>query len=172
MSWKRGFIRIWVCLCIVWAAIVLLTFSREFSISHIQGGTYQYVEPTKTMPWETDWQASYYETHFAPGKGPEPDRFAILDSQYIPDWEKAVREGRIVHVAMPDDSQLYITAQLEKPDQELVARTFWQQRWNRYAIKLGKPLAILVAPPLLLLVVGFAFWWIGRGFRSPAPPVA
>ena len=49
--------------------------------------------------------------------------------------------GKLTVIRMPDDSLLYFSTELTEPDQQYVAKAFWDQRWWRYVsfIKLWGP---------------------------------
>jgi len=51
--------------------------------------------------------------------------------------------GKLTVIRMPDDSLLYFSTELTVPDQQYVAKAFWDQRWWRYVsfIKFWGPIA-------------------------------
>jgi hypothetical protein len=75
----------------------------------------------------------------------------------VQQWDKLVKEGKMISIEVPDHSSLYLSTAVNKEDQEYLARAFWDQRWGRYldVVKYtGYWAYILVGPPLVLSVIG------------------
>jgi hypothetical protein len=165
MNWTQGLFRIWLLFSVLWLAAVGDFASKAFWVPVPFYGNYQHSPQIKEMPWKTDWSKPYYEITDAPGKGKFPESFATLDDQYVEKWDEDVKAGRTVEIDFPDGAHLYLTAQLTKDDQKLLANLFWEQRWRRYADKILPWLALAFGPPLTLILGAIAVKWIARGFR-------
>src|SRR5262249_16250999 len=82
-------------------------------------------------------------------------------------WSKYAEEkGRIVVIKMPDHSSLYLDTQLTKADQEYLAKAFWDQRWSRYVSFTKFWVPMLMVPPIVLFILGWAILWVCRGFKT------
>jgi hypothetical protein len=163
MNWTQGLFRIWLLASVFWIATTSYFASRALAPFPF-GGNYQYTWQIKEMPWVTDWSKPFYEIANAPSKGKFPDSFSPIEPQHIEEWDKDVKSGKMVSIHFPDESYLYVTAQLTKADQEILARTYWDQRWHRYFDKFLPWLELVFGPPLGILLAWLAIRWIGRGF--------
>ena len=168
MNWKQGLFRFWLLAAVLWLLgsgyLAYGTFARPAPFS----GDFQYDVQTKDMPWNTDWSKPLYETIYPPGKGPWPDSFSPVESQYIEEWGKDVKLGRLVTIDFPDHSILYLSAALTKDDRAFLANLFWEQRWHRYWSTIARWLGAAFGPPAATLVLGIAMAWVLRGFRKKA----
>jgi len=92
--------------------------------------------------------------------------FNELEYQYVQEWDQSVKDGNLTIIKMPDDSSLYLSTLLTEPDQQYIAKAFWDQRWWRYVsfIKFWGPM--LVVPPIVLFILGWAMLWVCRGFKT------
>jgi hypothetical protein len=72
----------------------------------------------------------------------------------------------MIHRTMPDRSSLYLDARLTKEDQDYLVAAFWDQRWSRYASFAKIWVPILIVPPIVLFILGWAILWVCRGFKT------
>jgi hypothetical protein len=166
MNVGRGLFRLWIFVTTLWVVGIGVFVYGEIP-STIKQGKWQYTHFMRSNehPNKVDWTKPYYENMKSPSAEHLEPEFSTLGYQYIADWDKSAREGRMIVVDMPDRSSLYLTVDLTKDDQEYISRAFWDQRWWRYA-KTAQPWAIgLVVPPALLFVLGWALLWVARGFK-------
>jgi hypothetical protein len=168
MNWKLGFSRLWIFATIVWLlGVGYFTLSAFDKLAPFRGD-YQYSVQTKEMPWNIDWSKPLYDIIDPPGKGRFPDEFSAVEQQYIQQWDKDVKAGKMVTIEFPDLSTLYLSSELTKADQAYLSNLFWRTRWHRYWSKISPWLAWAFLPPLTLLVLGLALAWVSRGFaRKP-----
>ena len=54
--------------------------------------------------------------------------FNELEYQYVQEWDQSVKDGKLTIIKMPDDSSLYLSTLLTEPDQQYLAKAFWDQR--------------------------------------------
>jgi hypothetical protein len=108
----------------------------------------------------------YYEMMRSPSVEKLSVNFSQISYRHFEDLDADVKEGRMVLKKMPDRSSLYLDARLTEADQEYISRAFWHQRWSRYVsfTKLWGPM--LVVPPIVLFILGWAILWICRGFKT------
>jgi hypothetical protein len=129
---------------------------------------WQYVHQTRTTtpPWEVDWSRPYYEIMRSPSAEKLAVTFSELEYQYVQSWDQDVKDGKLAPIKMPDDSSLYLSTLLTEQDQLYLAKAFWDQRWSRYVsfIKFWGPM--LVVPPIVLFILGWAILWVCRGFKT------
>jgi hypothetical protein len=169
MDWKLGFFRLWIFGTAAWLLAVGYFAFSAFDKRAPFRGDYQYSVHTKEMPWNTDWSKPLYEIINPPGMGRFPDEFAPVEEQYIQQWDKDVKSGKMVTIDFPDFTTLYLSAEFTKADQTYLSGLFWQQRWYRYLQKIAPWLAWALLPPLALFILGLALAWVHRGFaRKPA----
>jgi len=167
MSVGRGLFRGWIFLTVLWliGAGTLAYFITRDEVSHWK---WQYVHEarTNTLPGEVDWSRPYYEMMRSPSAENLAVTFMELEYQYTPEWDQFVKDGKLKIVKMPDDSLLYFSTDLTEQDQLYLAKAFWDQRWWRYVsfIKFWGP--VLVVPPIVLFILGWAILWVCRGFKT------
>jgi hypothetical protein len=94
--------------------------------------------------------------------------FHELGYQYVRDWDQSVKDGKLAVIEMPDHSLLYLDTYLTEQDQEYLAKAFWDQRWWRYVsfAKVWAP--VLLVPPIVVFILGWAILWVCRGFKTAA----
>ena len=168
MNVGRGLFRGWILLTALWligaGAFAYFIIRDEFS-----RWKWQYIHIMRDdvpHPNEVDWSRPYYEIMRSPSAEKLHVTFAELEYQYVRAWNERVEEGKMVLKEMPDHSSLYLDADFTKADQEYLAKAFWDQRWWRYVsfIKFWGPM--LLVPPIVLFILGWAILWVGRGFKS------
>jgi hypothetical protein len=139
----------------------LAYFIIEAEVSHWK---WQYVHQTRTNT--PDWSRPYYENMRSPSAEKLAVTFSEVEFQYVRPWDQDVKDGKLTLVKMPDDSLLYLSTSLTEQDQLYLAKAFWEQRWSRYVsfAKFWGP--ILVVPPIVLFILGWAILWVGRGFKT------
>lgn len=166
MNWKGGLLRLWVAGSVLWLIGVGVFAGYQFSQPFPLGENFQYVEPLKAMPWETDWSKGYYERSFAPGKGKFPDSFAEIETNYIKGFAESVKSGNKVVIYMDDATRIYLPSELKAEDREFIKQQFWKQRWSRYFGKLWPLVLGAFAVPAAVLLFGMAIKWIINGFST------
>jgi hypothetical protein len=114
----------------------------------------------------TDWKRPYYENMRSPSAEKLAVTFYELEYQYSQSWDQSVKDGKLTVIEMPDHSSLYLNTDLTKNDQEYLSKAFWGQRWWRYAGFAKVWVPILVAPPIVLFILGWAVLWVCRGFKT------
>jgi hypothetical protein len=168
MNWKRGLVRVWITASVSLLIVVGVFAAHEFSKAFPFGRTFQYSEQTREMPWNTDWSKPFYARSFAPSKGNFPESFPELEEQYVQDWDRDVKNGKLVSAEFPDHTLLYLNAEISKADQDLLGSLFWQQRWKRYLHKVYPWVSWAFWPPLIVLLLGFMLNWVRMGFSTRA----
>lgn len=166
---RRGLLRIWIVLTVLWLAAVAVFAWLE--VSDATGGRWQYAVEMKSdmKPWDPYDPAKSFDEQFEmPSKAKRPPSFSKVEYQYLKGFDDYVKQGRMNLVDYPDGSSLYLNVAFAKPEQELVTQWFWDRRWGRRWTALSDrswlvPTAIV--PPLLLLVAGLTVGWIVKGFR-------
>jgi hypothetical protein len=167
MNVGRGLFRAWILVTVLWAVGVILLAYSEIP-SSIKNSKWEYIHYLRADvdPNKVDWTKAYYEIMKSPSKEHLEPTFGPIEYRYWEDRDKSVKDGSIILVEEPDGSLLYLAHMLSKEDQDYVSRAFWDQRWWRYA-KAARWWAFgLIVPPLVLLAIGWAFLWVGRGFKT------
>lgn len=161
MNWKRGLLRFWAVLSLVWVALILvITFGMTGS-GNFKSGDYQLVEELLTDPANLSPDGPTQMELARPGHGKWPVQFAEIDYSNLHRWKDDPNYQADV---MPDGSTLYVRNSLLKEDQDFVLSKFWDQRYQRYLPKLMPFFLLMVAPPLATLILGAALAWSLRGF--------
>ncbi|TGD99883.1 hypothetical protein EU555_11325 [Methylobacterium nonmethylotrophicum] len=169
MNVSRGAFRLWVVLTGLWLALV--GFFAWDEVTRTTRGHYQYAAELKEKvdPWEAyQNKRPIAELFKKPSETKWAASFSKIEYQYQAGYDAAVKEGSQVVVDFPDGSTLNLYTAFAKPEQELVGRWFWENRWQRRLDALsqqGPLLAIALVPPLLLLAVWFVGRWVLAGFR-------
>jgi len=157
MNVGRGLFRGWIFLTVLWliGAGTLAYFIIGDEVSRWKWSYVQQIR-TNTLLQEIDWSRPYYEIMRSPSAENLAVTFRELQYQYTQEWNQSVKDGKLKIVKMPDDSSLYLSTLLTEQDQQYVAKAFWDQRWWRYFsfIKFWGPM--LVVPPIVLFVLGWA----------------
>jgi hypothetical protein len=116
-----------------------------------------------------DWSRPYYENMRSPSKEKLSVTFSKVDYEFVDIWNKRVKDGDMVIVPMRDGSTLYLETDLTKADQHYIPAAFRNQRWSRYLNVTKTWIAILLVPPIILLILGWALLWVARGFKQEKP---
>src|SRR5262249_11468636 len=134
MNVGRGLFRGWIFLTVLWL---------------IGAGTLAYfIIGGEVSNWK--WQL----------RSPSGEKLAVtfkeLEYQYVQEWDQFVKDGELTIIKMPDDSSLYLSTDLTELDQQYLSKAFWDQRWWRYFsfIEFWGPM--LVVPPIVLFILGWA----------------
>jgi hypothetical protein len=168
MNVGRGLFRGWILLTVLWL-IGAGTLAYFIIGDEVSRWKWQYVEIMRhgdIPPWETDWKRPYYENMRSPSAEKLAVTFYELEYQYSQSWDQSVKDGKLTVIEMPDHSSLYLNTDLTKNDQEYLSKAFWGQRWWRYAGFAKVWVPILVAPPIVLFILGWAVLWVCRGFKT------
>lgn len=150
-NWRRGFFRLWVVLALLWCALVALILSGQILSPYV---------PSKAVATRTgEVSAALYETYGEPYNS----------------WAAASRSGSIVATEVRPGFQLFTSLEVTGPI--LVARVeearalvdAYRDRTiaERRTGALGTLLAAAVAPPLLVLALGWLLAWALAGFFAP-----
>jgi hypothetical protein len=95
-----------------------------------------------------------------PKKTPKPPEFALIDWNYVPDWDGRANEGTMIYAG-----KLYLPVAIVPDDRDYIYAAFKDQSWKRW-VNASLPIAgFALGPPLLLLLLGAAGLWVMRGFR-------
>jgi hypothetical protein len=142
LSWKRGFLRVWAVLAIIWVA---LFGWREYSahwwwmdpVVHADGECWDRLAKWSDGKPFDQWDA--FSNEAPPGSINQRDR-----------WRKSVREK----IRACEDAKPLV------------------QRWTAWAndnyVALENSLILVLLPPFLLLFFGFCVGWIVSGFKPKA----
>jgi len=163
MNVGRGLLRGWIFLTVLWL-IGAGTLAYFIIGEEISRWKWEYIHQSRTN--NPDWQLPYYEIMLSPSAAKLPVAFTKVDYRYVERWDEQLKKGEAVRVKMPDDSSLYLITALTKTDQEYLSGVFWDQRWSRYASFAKVWIPILVAPPIVLFILGWAVLWVCRGFKT------
>ena len=164
MNVGRGLFRGWVLLTVLW--LIGVGISAYVVIGdEISRGRWQYVDQSRTNG-EIDWSRPYYEIMRSPSADKLAVTFEELEYRYFERWNQLIKDGKLTPVKMPDDSLLYFYPSLTEQDQLYLAAAFWDQRWWRYVSFAKVWVPILVVPPIVLFILGWAILWVSRGFKS------
>jgi hypothetical protein len=167
MNVGGGLFRGWMLMTVIWL-IGAGTLAYFIIGDEIWRWKWQYVHIMREDvpdPNEVDWKGPYYENMRSPSAEKLAVTFSELEYQYVQPWNEYVKEGKMVLKEMPDHSSLYLDTHLTKDDQEYLVRAFWDQRWSRYASFAKIWIPILVVPPIVLFILGWALLWVCRGFQ-------
>jgi hypothetical protein len=170
MNVGRGLFRGWILLTVLW---LIGAGSLAYFIigDEVSGWKWQYVHIMRgdvPNPNEVDWKLPYYEIMRSPSAEKLAVTFDNLPYQYVESWDQSVKDGKLPVIEMPDHSSLYLDTYLTKDDQEYLAKAFWDQRRWRYASFAKAWVPILVVPPIVLFILGWALLWVCRGFKATA----
>ena len=126
-------------------------------------GSFQPSGETKggLKPWEVDYSKPFYETMRSPSAEKLSVTFFPVDWQDRMKWDKDLT---MAVVNMPDGSRIYMHAKYNDVDKDYIAKQFWDQRWSRYGYTAGIVALWAFVPCALLLILGYALLWVGRGF--------
>jgi hypothetical protein len=169
MNVGRGLFRAWILITALW--IVGMTCMGYFAMyDEMRHSKWQYVHQVRKEidMNKFDWSRPYYENFQSPSGEKLAVTFSQLGYQYVDKWDELVKEGELIRKKMPDESFLYLDTYLKKDDEEYLSRAFWDQRWQRYLKHVKLWSAIVLIPPLVLLILGWALLWVGRGFKTTA----
>jgi hypothetical protein len=167
MNVGRGLFRGWIFLTVLWligaGALAYFIIGGEVSNSK-----WQYIDEsqTNTPRREIDWSRPYYEIMRSPSAEKLTVSFEELEYRYFDRWNRLIEDGKLTPVKMPDDSLLYFSPSLAEQDQLYLARAFWDQRWSRYVSFTWFWVPVLVVPPIVLFILGWAILWVCRGFKT------
>jgi hypothetical protein len=169
MNWKRGLFRLWVLSSVLWLLGTGYSSLHALLRPAPFAGNFQYVLQLKEAPWNIDSGKSFYDRIYAPQKGKFPDEFSSVGDDVIKDWDKSVKNGKMITVEFPDSTVLHLSSELTESDRTYLENLFWKQRWWRYSDKV-LPWAIWVCgPPLFALLFGLAIKWVLHGFVRSSP---
>jgi hypothetical protein len=145
----------------------------EFSKTGPFGGNFQYdYEMKADQPARRsliDWSDAFYEIFKSPSKEGLSPQFSRLEDQYSVDWEKSVKEGKLIVVQFSDHARLYLSSQLTNDDQEYLSGAFHDQRWGRYIANISAWLSFAIGVPLAAPFLGIGTFWVVQGFYSARP---
>lgn len=165
----RGLFRLWLVASAAWLA--LMGFVLWQDVLTATRGRYQYAPELKgdLKPWEQfDNKKPIEERFVKPSEAKWPAGFVRVEYQYQQGFDDRVKSGSMALVDFPDGSSLYLYRAFGQSEQELVARQFWDDRWQRrwtaFRDMSGIVLLALI-PPMLLLGLWFVGRWIVAGFQ-------
>ncbi|WP_157196440.1 hypothetical protein [Methylobacterium sp. 88A] len=171
MNVTRGLFRLWLVATAVWLALV--AWMTWANVSDTVRGRYQFTVEMRdgvSNPFDAENIAKPFLVIFRkPSEGKHSPRFDQVEYRYQDGFDASVKSGHMALVDFSDSTSLYVNTAFEKSEQDLVARWFWDQRWQRRLDALGGQAGLLwlaLVPPLLLLAIWFAGRWIVSGFRQ------
>jgi Protein of unknown function (DUF2569) len=169
----RGLLRAWILLTVIWL-IGMGILAYSLVSSEVGSWKWQYVHQMRKEIDinKVDWSRPYYENMRSPSKEKLSVTFSEVGYEFVDTWNKRVKDGYMVIVPMRDGSTLYLDTDLTKADQHYVATAFRNQRWSRYLNVTKTWIAILLVPPIILLILGWALLWVARGFKQEKPILA
>jgi len=173
MNVGRGLFRAWIFLTVLWliGAGAFAYYIIEGEVSHwkwiyINQWREDVRQPTLEEIFEGRPIPPYYEMYRSPSAEKLSVTFDEVD-RLLGEWDQFVKDGTAKIVKMPDDSSLYLsTRELTEQDQQYIAKAFWDQRWRRYASFAKFWVPMLVVPPIVLFILGWAILWVCRGFKT------
>jgi hypothetical protein len=164
MNVSRGLFRAWILVSVLWAvgagSIAYITWLPD-KVS----GAFQPSGALKDglKPWQVDYSKPFYDVMRSPATEKLTVAFFPVAPRDRADWDK---DNTMVVVEMPDGSHLYMHAGYTKEDLAYIAGQFWDQRWTRWLSLVGVIVMWVIGPSLLLLIFGYSFLWVGRGFKA------
>jgi len=172
MNVGRGLFRAWIFLTVLWLiGAGAFAYIIEGEVSHWKwiyiNQWREDVRPTLEDIFEGRRPIPpYYEMY----RSPSAEKLSVTFDEVgrlLEGWDQFVKDGTAKIVKMPDDSSLYLsTAELTEQDQQYLAKAFWDQRWRRYASFAKFWVPMLVVPPIVLFILGWAILWVCRGFKT------
>lgn len=165
MNVGRGLVRAWIVVSIIWIVVAgpTLYFIMAGDIEH---GNFQ---PTVVVRKEAgeidkiDWNRPFYELAISPTAAKLQMEFAPVEWLYVPDWKKGQSHNI---VTLPDGSTLFVPKGYNQADKDYITHQFWEQRWRRLMGAFTFAAGFALVPCALLFILGYATWWIGRGFKT------
>ena len=154
MNVTRGLWRAWIFVTVLW--VIGTAWAAYLALPSSIALKRHYME---LMKW-------------AAGKPPKESLtpvFSVVEWQQVFDWDKRANEGKLVSVRFPDNSVLYLNAEMPEADKSYIAAAFWDQRWKRYWEVALPYLYGGVGLPIALLLIGSFLVWVGRGFARDKP---
>jgi hypothetical protein len=165
MNVGRGLFRAWIFLTLLWL-IGVASLAYFIIGDQVSRWKWQHLHQSRTNIGEIDWSLPYYEIMRSPSAENLAVTFDELGYQYVQVWDQSVKDGKLTIIEMPDRSSLYLNTHLTERDQEYLSKAFWDQRWWRYASFAKVWVPILVGPPIVLFILGWAILWVCRGFKT------
>jgi hypothetical protein len=163
MNVGRGLLRGWILLTVLWL-IGAGTLAYFIIPEDVALGKWVYIHQPKVPLGEIDPSRPIDEIVRSPSAEKLAVTFDEVGDQY--DLDEAVKLGKLSVIKMPDDSSLYLNTYVTEEDQQYLAKAFWDQRWWRYASFAKVWVPILVVPPMVLFILGWAILWACRGFKA------
>jgi len=165
MNFRRGLFRLWLLLSIFWivgaSALAIQSVTKE-----IHQQKFQYDAILRDgRGWKEDWNRPFYELYKSPREAGIP-KFREISSEKLSEFEERAKKETVLIVEMPDSSRLYLDSALGKDDLSFLAKEFWDQRWSRWWHGSWHWILWAFVPPVLTLAIGFALFWVFRGFRQ------
>ena len=163
MNLSPELIRLWLLATAIWI-VCACAMAVENVRSAIQEN-YHYVAALRDgRPGQQDGSRPFYELNKPPNKA-GPLVFASVGNRTLADFDEHVKAGRQTRASFPDGSWLYLDASLTRPDRDLLAHGFWEQRWSRWWSVSWKWIAGAFLPPVLLLALASSLAWALKGFQ-------
>ena len=154
-----GLLRHWLVCTAAWLG--LAAFIAWANITDTVRGRYQFIVQLKdgiSNPFDAENIGKpFLEVYRKPSEGKFPPAFGRVEYRYQDGFDASVKESNMVLVDFTDSTSLYVNTAFEKGDQDLVARLFWEQRWQRRWAALGHQAGLLwfaLVSPLLLMHCG------------------
>jgi hypothetical protein len=165
MNVKRGLWRAWIFISVLWVLGAVLLSASMIPSSFAKKYSYIYqMRSDVPDPNKVDWTKNFYDLMQSPSSNMLSSTFDVVSYSNGLTWDEDVKKGTLISAEFPDNSKLYLSAQMTKDDQNYVAKQFWNQRWWRYGSDIIPFAAWTVAPPIVLLIIGSFLVWVVRGF--------
>jgi hypothetical protein len=157
MNLKRGFVRLWVVLALVWVTAMTwllwseLTFSKPFDVRSPDDILHEFPSNTSTAVINRTMK-EYWQNKLVKIRKDFPEYNGMSDAEladalYKRFYSDMPRQQYDTKIGLKDDDQINIIDE---------SRADWSRRTTA--------LATLFMPPLVVFVVGAGLFWAGQGF--------
>ena len=164
MNVSRGLFRAWIVTSILWiigagtlayiniAPTVRGTFSPIVTVKKSAAASTTNETISKIIDGSS---GQFYDIVVSPANERSRVEFSLL--------EKPTTDTNNL-IVFPDGSQLYVVRGYNEIDRNYIKEQFWDQRWGRWGYAAGIVALWAFIPCIVLLALGYAFLWVGRGF--------
>jgi hypothetical protein len=156
MNVSRGLSRAWILISIIWIGI-----AAAIGYGTSDFGAYQPRGVVKAGV--TDTKKALYEVIRSPSAENLSVKFLELEWSQETEFDK---DKIMIKRTLPDGSRLFMHMDYNEQDRGYIEKQFWDQRWSRWAPVAGVTAMWALIPPIMLLILGYALMWVGRGFAK------
>lgn len=158
---RRGMMRLWAAISITWFLAIAAYGAHDYSKWAASPGKYQYVIQIKPKYEDNDAKTGFYSLFVAPTKTIDPPTFSLIKTHFN-DWSEMMRQMQAID--FPDNSVLFLDADLTRDDKTYLSKNFWKQRQHRLIEQVLPWILLSLAPPFVLLLLGLGVGWVFSGF--------